>query len=247
MLPTTQVRILRRPGNALQSQQKQQYQQPEQPLPQPRQQQPQQQSQQQQFLHINKNPSQDSNYQNCHQNKLNSTPIWNINNHEAASNNKKLLKTYQERADEYAKARLRILGSAFPESDESKLTTNTTVVYDGSDMMVVDRTMNLDVQKSAPSPSFPYTSSYASTTDFPPLSLPSSSYSNRTSLDKQTQRLGTKINYCSTTDNSLTADGQTSAFTEYDNNGDNRKFRNINNSLAPSTGCNSNHRGPKAK
>lgn len=35
------------------------------------------------------------------------------------SNGKNPIKTYQERADEYAKARLRILGSAFPESDQS--------------------------------------------------------------------------------------------------------------------------------
>ena len=35
------------------------------------------------------------------------------------SNGKNSIKTYRERADEYAKARLRILGSAFPESDRS--------------------------------------------------------------------------------------------------------------------------------
>lgn len=35
-----------------------------------------------------------------------------------STNNKKPLKTYQERADEYAKARLRILGSAFPENED---------------------------------------------------------------------------------------------------------------------------------
>lgn len=33
-------------------------------------------------------------------------------------------KTYQERADEYAKARLRILGSAFPDDDDDGLLTN---------------------------------------------------------------------------------------------------------------------------
>lgn len=42
--------------------------------------------------------------------------------------NKKPLKTYQERADEYAKARLRILGSAFPENEDLSSTNDADVI-----------------------------------------------------------------------------------------------------------------------
>lgn len=256
--PTTQVRILRRPdtkptatigdgkqpldnaqtNNALKSQEKQTHHH--------HQQQVYKQPQQQKFLHINKNPSQDSNYQklqNCHQKRVNSIPIGDSNKHEAASNNKKLLKTYQERADEYAKARLRILGSAFPENDESISTTNAT----GGDMMAANKTKNLDVQKSAPSSCISYPSTSFSSSLTSNLSVPSSSSdANSIFMDEQIQHLGAKNNYCSNTDN-LTLGDQNSVFKEYDNNGDNWNFRNTNKSLSSSTGCNSNYRGPKAK
>lgn len=45
----------------------------------------------------------------------------------ASTTNKKPLKTYQERADEYAKARLRILGSAFPENEALSAPNNDDV------------------------------------------------------------------------------------------------------------------------
>lgn len=64
----------------------------------------------------------------------NSTNI-NKNDNTASGINKKLMKTYQERADEYAKARLRILGSAFPEDDD------TLALSYG-----VDRILNLESQ-----------------------------------------------------------------------------------------------------
>lgn len=231
--PTTQVRILRRPdtkpvttieedekpfdnaqtNSAVQSQQQQTK------------------PQQQQFLHINKNPSQDSNYQkrqNCQQKKLNST--WSSNKHEhTASNNKKLLKTYQERADEYAKARLRILGSAFPEDEEAAILSNTC--GDANKMMNLDNNQGTSTS----------TSSY--------YDASTSAYANCNSsilVDEQMRRLDAKIDNCSTRDNSTLDD--TSVFTEYNNKGDNRNFRNINNqSSLPSTGCDSNCMGSKAK
>lgn len=231
--PTTQVRILRRPdsktvttieedekpfdnaqtNSAAQSQQQQQTK-----------------PQQQQFLHLNKNPSQDSNYQkrqNCQQKKLNST--WNSNKPEhAASNNKKLLKTYQERADEYAKARLRILGSAFPENEEAAILSNTC--GDANKMM------NLDNRSTPTSTSSYYnasTSAYASC-------------NSSILMDEQMGRLDAKIDNCLIGDN--LALGETSVFTEYNNRGDNRNFRNINNQAGlSSTGCDSNCMGSKAK
>lgn len=57
-------------------------------------------------------------------------------NNVTISNSKK---TYQERADEYAKARLRILGSAFPDT------------YDSDDEVLADGTANLDNESSASS------------------------------------------------------------------------------------------------
>lgn len=60
----------------------------------------------------------------------------NKGDNSASGITKKLMKTYQERADEYAKARLRILGSAFPENED------TSDIADG-----VDRLLNLDTPK----------------------------------------------------------------------------------------------------
>lgn len=44
-----------------------------------------------------------------------------INNGQVFNKSKHLMKTYQERADQYARARLRILGSAFPEDEHDGL------------------------------------------------------------------------------------------------------------------------------
>lgn len=71
------------------------------------------------------------------------------------NSNKKPMKTYQERADEYAKARLRILGSAFPENDDDASLANSDNV---------NRILNLD-------PSYSFTSSSASTTQNGPNPL----------------------------------------------------------------------------
>lgn len=71
---------------------------------------------------LNDSPSRQQHRLHSHQPKALSS---DTNNSGAGSKN--LMKTYQERADEYAKARLRILGSAFPENDTS-LTKSDEVV-----------------------------------------------------------------------------------------------------------------------
>lgn len=68
-----------------------------------------------------------------HPNQLQQPTQPALNHRDGDKANKKLMKTYQERADEYAKARLRILGSAFPENDDS-LSTNDDI----------NRILNLD-------------------------------------------------------------------------------------------------------
>lgn len=62
----------------------------------------------------------------------------NFNNSSNSTVIKKPLKTYQERADEYARARLRILGSAFPEEINDSL---TSIINNDN----VDRILNLNL------------------------------------------------------------------------------------------------------
>lgn len=128
---------------------------------------------QQHIMHIKRNPSsgsinQQQQLQNCHhQQQISSSS--RINNDGAS--NKKLLKTYQERADEYAKARLRILGSAFPENDDTLRNADD-----------INRILNLDVQSASSS-----STSYAGNC-------------NSVLIDEQIQRLK-EINSGSTTSN----------------------------------------------
>jgi len=66
------------------------------------------------------------------------SPIDGVKN---SNSNKKSMKTYQERADEYAKARLRILGSAFPDDEDTQ-----------TDDCNVKRILNLDSKDSPNNP-----------------------------------------------------------------------------------------------